>query len=197
MFPEALSQRLGKPVQEITIGEERLALILLGDSRGAVLCTSDVSKLTLPVPETYHAEAVIELYFLLPEYWQFDLENPLFNWAANRLIAIKNYLAKGHWAISGHTFGLGELPEGRFKEQGFSALLLMNPIALPELSSTIEVAGREVQCKALCPIFKMEKDVKEARGNIKFLHRLMDKGITERLDEFRASVVKPRFLFWR
>jgi len=55
----------------------------------------------------------------------------------------------------------------------------------------------EVQCKALCPIFKMEKDVKEARGNIEFLHRLRDNGITERLDEFRASVIKPRFLFWR
>jgi hypothetical protein len=73
----------------------------------------------------------------------------------------------------------------------------MDPIALSELSSKIDVAGMEVQCKALCPIFKMEKDVKEARGNIKFLHRLRDKGITERLDEFRASVVKPRFLFWR
>ena len=79
MFPEALSQRLGKPVQEITIGEERLALILLGDSRGAVLCTSDVSKLILPVPKTYHAEAVIEIYFLLPEYWQFDLGSQSLN----------------------------------------------------------------------------------------------------------------------
>jgi len=197
MFLDALSQRLGKPVQEITIGEDRLALILLGDSKGAVLCTLDLSKSRLPVPEPYHAEAVIELYFLLPEYWQFNLENPLFYWAANRLIDINNYLSKGHWAISGHTFELGELPEGRFKEQGFSALLLMDPIALSELSSKIDVVGMEVQCKALCPIFKMEKDVKEARGNIKFLHRLRDKGITERLDEFRASVVKPRFLFWR
>ena len=130
MFLDALSQRLGKPVQEITIGEDRLALILLGDSKGAVLCTLDLSKSRLPVPELYHAEAVIELYFLLPEYWQFDLEHPLFNWAANRLIAIKKYLVQGHWAISGHTFELGELPEGRFKEQGFSALLLMDPIAL-------------------------------------------------------------------
>ena len=63
MFLDALSQRLGKPVQEITIGEDRLALILLGDSKGAVLCTLDLSKSRLPVPELYHAEAVIELYF--------------------------------------------------------------------------------------------------------------------------------------
>jgi hypothetical protein len=51
--------------------------------------------------------------------------------------------------------------------------------------------------KVLTPVFKMEKDVKEARGLTKFIHRMMDKGVTEKLDEFREPVIKPRFLFWR
>ena len=49
----------------------------------------------------------------------------------------------------------------------------------------------------LTPVFKMEKDVKEARGMDKFLIRMVDKGVTEKLDEFREPVIKPRFLFWR
>ena len=134
---------------------------------------------------------------MLPEYWETSIENELFNWAVNRLIAIKNYLKTDHWAISGNTFSLGEIPSGRFKEVGFAALLLLDPMAVEELKLPVQLGEKFRYFKVLTPVFKMEKDVKEARGLTKFIHRMMDKGVTEKLDEFREPVIKPRFLFWR
>ena len=92
---------------------------------------------------------------------------------------------------------LGELPTSRLKKVGFSALLLMDPLAVEELKTPLQLGEKSRYFKALCPMFKMEKDVKEARGMDKFMIRMMDKGVTEKLDEFREPIIKPRFLFWR
>ena len=197
MLLDQLTERFEAPIQTIQVGNETIGFIKLNGARGTVLCTLDLGDYQMPVPSIYESEARIELYFLLPEYWETSIENEVFNWAVNRLIAIKNYLKTDHWAISGHTFSLGELPTSRLKEVGFSALLLMDPLAVEELKTPLQFEEKPRYFKALCPMFKMEKDVKEARGMDKFMIRMMDKGVTEKLDEFREPIIKPRFLFWR
>lgn len=197
MLLDQLTKRFEEPIQTIQVGNETICFIKLNGARGTVLCTLDLGEYQMPVPPNYQSEAIIELYLLLPEYWDVSLENELFKWAVNRLIAVKNYLKTDHWAISGHTFSLGELPEGRFKDVGFSALLLLDPMAIEELKKPLLMGENALYFKVLTPVFKLEKDVKEARGMDKFLIRMVDKGVTEKLDEFRESVIKPRFLFWR
>ena len=197
MLLDKLTERFEEPIQTIQVGNETIGFIKLNGARGTVLCTLDLGDYQMPVPSIYESDARIELYFLLPEYWETSIENEVFNWAVNRLIAIKNYLKTDHWAISGNTFSLGEIPSGRFKEVGFSSLLLLDPMAVEELKLPVQLGEKFRYFKVLTPVFKMEKDVKEARGMDKFLIRMVDKGVTEKLDEFRESVIKPRFLFWR
>jgi hypothetical protein len=197
MLLDKLTERFEESVETLNVGDETLGIIKLNGARGTVLCTLDLGECQMPVPSKYETEASIELFILLPEYWKTTLDDALFQWAAQRIVAIKSRLKSDHWAISGHTFSLGELPSGRLKEVGFSALLLMDPMAVEELKTPVQLGEKARYFKALCPIFKMEKDVKEARGMDKFIIRMMDKGVTEKLDEFRESVIKPRFLFWR
>ena len=197
MLLDQLKERFEEPIQTIQVGNETIGFIKLNGARGTVLCTLDLGDYQMPVPSIYESDARIELYFLLPEYWETSIENEVFNWAVNRLIAIKNYLKTDHCAISGNTFSLGELPSGRLKDVGFSALLLLDPMAVEELKTPVLMGENARYFKVLTPVFKMEKDVKEARGMDKFLIRMVDKGVTEKLDEFRESVIKPRFLFWR
>jgi Suppressor of fused protein (SUFU) len=197
MLLDQLTKRFEEPIQTIQVGNETICFIKLNGARGTVLCTLDLGEYQMPVPPNYESEASIELYFFLPEYWETSIENEVFYWAVNRLIAIKNYLKTNHWAISGNTFSMGEIPSGRLKEVGFAALLLLDPMAVEELKTPVQLGEKFRYFKVLTPVFKMEKDVKEARGLTKFIHRMMDKGVTEKLDEFREPVIKPRFLFWR
>lgn len=197
MLLESLNKRFDEPIQTIQLADETLGVIKLEGARGTVLCTLDLGEYQMPVPSKFENQASIELFFLLPEYWETSLENELFSWAANRLIAIKSYLKSSHWAITGHTFSMGDLPMSRFRECGFSALLLMDPMSVKELYSPVQLGEKHRYFKVLTPVFKMEKDVKEARGMEKFVVRMMDKGMTEKLDEFREPIIKPRFLFWR
>jgi hypothetical protein len=197
MLLDQLTKRFEEPIQTIQVGNETICFIKLNGARGTVLCTLDLGEYQMPVPPNYESEASIELYFLLPEYWETSIENEVFYWAVNRLIAIKNYLKTDHWVISGNTFSMGEIPSGRLKEVGFAALLLLDPMAVEELKTPVQLGEKFRYFKVLTPVFKMEKDVKEARGLTKFIHRMMDKGVTEKLDEFREPVIKPRFLFWR
>ncbi|MEY3048747.1 MAG: hypothetical protein RL365_785 [Bacteroidota bacterium] len=197
MLLDKLTERFEESIETINVEDEILGVIKLNGARGTVLCTLDLGENQMPVPSKFEAEASIELFILLPEYWESTVDEVLFHWAAQRLVAIKSRLKSDHWAISGHTFSLGELPSGRLKDLGFAALLMMDPMAVEELKTPVQVKEKARYFKALCPIFKMEKDMKEARGIDKFMIRMIEKGVTEKLDEFRESVIKPRFLFWR
>ena len=198
MEEKAFYSDLKGTVELITFGSESLGLLKREQEYlGSVLFTTDLSTVSLPVPSKYAQENRIELYFLLPDYWPLETSSSLFAWAAETLIEIKNYLKAGHWAITGHTFKMPTPPEGKFKEAGFDALLLMNPILVKESLAPIPCKDKVIHFKALCPIFKREKDVKEARGMEKFMERYLAKGNTEKLDEFRVSSVKTSLLFWR
>ena len=177
--------------------DEVLAAMKLGQSRGILLSTTSMHKVPMLMPEKYADQSRIELYFMLPSYWNIDEQDPLFHWAMDTLVRIKKYLEQGHWAINGHTFSLKQLPEGRFKAAGFSALMLMEPMAIKELVNPISFGEEGIHFKALCPLLPKEKDVKEARGHQKFIERMSAQGMTECIDEFRGSIVKSRFLFWK
>lgn len=197
MVIEHIEKLFNIPAQKIQFEGEILASLKLGHSRGQLLTTTSLNNHTMPTPSKFNNQANIELYFLLPEYWNFDEKDPLFHWAIATLVQIKKYLEKDHWAISGHTFALKNLPNGKFKDAGFDALMLIDPIAIKELQNPIESLEHPVHFKALCPIFKKEKDIKESKGLDKFLIRMRDKGMNEKIDEFRISLIKSSILFWK
>jgi hypothetical protein len=197
MRVDSIEQLFNVEVMRIPWREVELGLLSLKEGRGQMLFTTNLSDYTMPVPENYKEFERIELYFLLPEYWNSDMNDPLFQWAMDTLVSIKAYLTQGRWAINGHTFSLKDVPESRFKATGFEALLLTEPISLVALNQAIDSANGPLYFKALTPIFKREKDFKVARGIQKLMGKFLDKGVNEKWDEFRISAVKSRILFWR
>jgi hypothetical protein len=194
---DSIEQLFNVEVTRITWKEEDLGLLTLKEGRGQMLFTTHLGDYAMPVPEDNKEFERIELYFLLPEYWNSDMNDPLFKWAMDTLVAIKNYLIQGKWAINGHTFSLKDVPESRFKSSGFEALLFTEPISLNALNQAIDSVNGSVYFKALTPIFKREKDFKVARGVQKLMDKFREKGVNEKWDEFRLSCVKSRRLFWR
>lgn len=198
MTKEDFNRHFNGNVEIIRCESESLGLLRLEkEYLGTVLFTTDLSEVMMPVPSKYQQEASIELYFLLPDYWTLDGSNPMFRWAVETLLRTKTYLKAGRWAISGHTFHIPALPDGKMKDAGFEALLLMDPILLQNVLVPITWGEKEIFFKALCPIFKKEKEVKEARGMEKFMERYVAIGNNEKVDEFRISSIKNSVLFWR
>jgi len=194
---ESIRQLFKAEVKRIEWKGEELGLLAFGEGKGQLLFTTNFANYPMPVPEKYAEFARIELYFLLPNYWKTEVEDVLFQWAMETLIGIKNYLLQNRWAISGHTFSLQNLPESRFKESGFEALMLADPLSLEALKNPIDSNNGALYFKALIPIFKREKELKVARGIQYLIGKFADKGVNEMVDEFRISTVKSRFLFWR
>jgi hypothetical protein len=47
---------------------------------------------------------------------------------------------------------------------------------------------------AIIPIFPDEMDYKQGKGTFKFLQKLSNQGVTEKLDDYRSTVLKSK---WR
>ena len=196
MLINEVSQKLGLPVNLFIHEAQTLGVLKLPNTQGILLFTTELSSYSMPVPASFKSHEFIELYFLLPDYWEISSDDARFLWAASTLISIQQYIQKGSWTITGQTFSLKNLPEGRLKNAGFEALLLLDPIEIKGLKE-VSLTQKIIRFKALCPIYKNEKDIKESRGIFKFLNRMMDKGMTEKVDEFRLPIIKSRFLFWK
>ena len=72
--------------------------------------------------------------------------------------------------------------------------LLASPILLETELSTLRVGGRGVNFLAIIPIFGDEMDYKQGKGTYKFLRKLAGSNVNEKLDDFRATVLKSK---WR
>lgn len=173
-------------------------LLITGENiDGTLLVTQGLSEFDMPVPENYKEEKNIECYFLIPKYWDLNsTENPHFEWLLATLKKIKEHIKNNQWVVSGHTFNIPDLPEGKLKDAAFSSLLVVSPIETKILSNPIEFNTKKIIFRALVPVFKDEKDYNEARGLHKLLKIFLDKNISEKIDEFRFTSVRHRFLFW-
>lgn len=197
MSIESIEKIFKTEVARISWKGNELGLLTFKEGKGQMLFTTNLADYTMPVPENYKEFERIELYFLLPEYWNAETNDPLFQWAMDTLVAIKNYLTQGRWAINGHTFSFKNVPESRFNASKFDALLLTEPISLEALKHPLDSPNGPVYFKPLTPVFMREKDFKVARGIQKLMDKFLDQGVNEKWDEFRISAVKSRILFWR
>ena len=54
--------------------------------------------------------------------------------------------------------------------------------------------GKTINFLAIIPIFKDEMDYKQHKSTFKFVQKMDNAGTTEKLDDFRSSVLKRRWL---
>jgi hypothetical protein len=76
-------------------------------------------------------------------------------------------------------------------------LLISNPIFLEDELTPVELEGKTIYFWALIPLFGDEMDYKQGKGTVKLKKKFLIKGVNEKLDEFRQSCLRNRWLFFK
>jgi hypothetical protein len=159
--------------------------------------TAGLSDFKMPVHEKHIGEEFNELYFLLPNYWNIEeVENPKFNWVFSWLERLKNHaIEKNTWYGNGHTFPCGKEMQPLSESMKQNHFILTRPIDLDEDLAPITIAEKTVYFLGIIPIFADEMDYKQGKGTFKFEQKLRTNGVSEKLDDFRGSVLKSKWRF--
>lgn len=173
-----------------------LLLSLEKNSPITVVMTNGLFTKNMPVPEKYKNRNRCELYFCLPDYWDWeDVENPRMNWVFTWIQKFaKHLLEKDTWYGPGHSFPAGNPPEAISETMQQKYFMLADPLLLEhELTPILLESEEEVHFYGIIPIFEDEFDFKVAKTTVKFLKKYTAKRHTEKLDDFRASIRKAKY----
>lgn len=161
-----------------------------------VIVTNGLSDYKMPVPEKWEGREYNELYFCLPSYWEWeDLKNPNTNWVFDWIQRLAKYVVeKETWFGHGHTLSIGNDYKQLSNTMKQTHLFLSDPMLLVDELAPVTVDGKTINFLAIVPIFKDEMDYKEHKSTFKFVQKMDNAGVTEKLDDFRSSVLKRRWL---
>ncbi len=196
ILQDSLEKRLNKSIQ--LIENEWGSFILFHPNQAStctVLMTNELSDFKMPVHEKHIGEEYNELYFLLPNYWNIEaIENPKFNWVFSWLQRLKNFaIEKKAWYGHGHTFPCGKEMKPLSESMLQNHFILTRPIELDEDLAEIVLENRSIGFLGVIPIFADEMDYKQGRGTVQLFEKLRTFNITEKLDDFRSTVLKSRW----
>jgi hypothetical protein len=180
--------------------EERFLILDLSKSKGVnIIITSSFHTYQMPVPEKLQGFEYGQLYFCVPEYWDImNRENSDYHWLFEWLIRIKNYTINNTtWLGDGHTYNCTKHSEQLSNTLKQNHLFISNPVFLEDELAPIQVEEKTIHFWALIPLFGDEMDYKQGKGTVKLKKKFLIKGVTEKLDEFRQSCLKNRWLFFK
>jgi hypothetical protein len=195
---EELSRRFGSEILKISNEFGEFLLIAPSSKNGnKILMTTRLSDFKMNVHEKHIGEEFNELYFYLPSYWNVDdLKNPNMNWVFIWLEKLKMHvIEKNTWFGNGHTLATGKplLPLSEKMLQNH--FILAQPIEFRTELSPILVQDKQINFLAVIPIFEDEMDYKQGKGTLKLLKKFEQANVTEKLDEFRKTVLRTRWNF--
>lgn len=199
-FQAALANRFGEHrVSEVPTLEGEMSLLALDlelSTPVTVIITNGLSDYQMPVPEKVAGREFNEIYFCLPSYWEWqELENPRMNWIFPWIQRLAKYVVdKQTWFGAGHTLPCGKEMQELSETMRQNHFFLSDPILLEQQLAPIEVDGKIIYMLAIIPIFPDEMDYKQGKGTFKFLQKLSNQGVTEKLDDFRSTILKSK---WR
>lgn len=199
-FQAALANRFGEHrVSEVPTLESEMTLLALDlelSTPVTVIITNGLSDYQMPVPEQVAGREFNEIYFCLPSYWEWEeLENPRMNWIFPWIQRLAKYVVdKQTWFGAGHTLPCGKEMQELSETMRQNHFFLSDPILLEQQLAPIEVDGKIIYMLAIIPIFPDEMDYKQGKGTFKFLQKLSNQGVTEKLDDFRSTILKSK---WR
>lgn len=193
---EELEKRFGAHrVMDVPTSESEMPLIMLDlelRSPVSVLMTNGLSEYKMPVPEKVAGREYNELFFCLPSYWEWeDMDNPQTNWVFKWIQRLSKYvIEKETWFGHGHTMPCGANMEPLSLTMKQNHFFLTDPILLENELTPVRVGDHEVHFLGILPIFPDEMDYKQGKGTFKLMQKFRNKGVTEELDDFRATVLK-------
>jgi hypothetical protein len=199
-FQAALANRFSEHrVSEVPTLEGEMPLLALDlelSTPVTVIITNGLSDYQMPVPEKVAGREFNEIYFCLPSYWEWEeLENPRMNWIFPWIQRLAKYVVdKQTWFGAGHTLPCGKEMQELSETMRQNHFFLSDPILLEQQLAPIEVDGKIIYMLAIIPIFPDEMDYKQGKGTFKFLQKLSNQGVTEKLDDFRSTILKSK---WR
>jgi hypothetical protein len=200
-FEQALKIRFSnQQITSIPFGDELFFLIDFTKEKGVkVLLTSSFHTYQMSVPEKLQGYEHGQLYFCIPEYWDItNTETPEVRWLFDWLIRISNYtITKNTWLGDGHTYNCTKHGKQLSRTMRQDHLFISNPNYLYEELKPVELENKTIHFWALIPLFGDEMDYKQGKGTVKLKKKFLIKGVTEKLDEFRQSCLKNRWLFFK
>lgn len=200
---ELLEQRFGEHrVAQIPVEEGEIPLLVLDlelDTPVTVIVTNGLSNYKMPVPEAEKGNEYNELFFCLPSYWEWeDVDNPQMNWIFHWIQRLAKYVVeKQTWFGHGHTMPCGKDMNSLSTTMLQNHFILLRPMLLEEALAPIIMGDHTVQFLGIIPIFPEEMDYKQGKGTFKFVQKLINKGVNEKLDDFRGSVLKRKWVLRR
>jgi hypothetical protein len=198
----ALHKRFGEEcVTGIPVHEGEIPLLhieLHSKSNVSILMTDGLSEYCMPVPEKQQGHEFNELYFCLPSYWLFnDASNPQMNWVFPWIQRLANYVMKQKtWFGHGHTMPCGKEMLQLSATMKQNHFFISSPILLEEELAPIQLANKTIHFLAIIPIFPDEMDYKQGKGTFKFVQKLRNHGITEKLDDYRGTILRSKWRFF-
>ncbi len=147
--------------------------------------------------------AFVELYFLLPSYWDINKANQ--KWPLDVFKRLINaQVDKSTWFGPGDTLTAhSKVKAGKndqdtieasintlFKQNHF---ILTEPITAESMLSNISLKKEPVNWLAIVPIYQKEFDYKNSRSALELMLAFEKKQISELIDEHRPIAIKKRF----
>lgn len=194
-----LSERFGADqIQTIERNNESFTLISLPNSNELrILMTDGLSDHRMNVHEKHAGEEFAELFVLLPSYWKLDEPgNSRMNWVFDWLTKLKKHvIEKDTWIGNGHTFSTGKDMAAISPTMLQNHFILSDPLELTNELAPIQMDDKTVYFLSLIPIFADEMDYKQGKGTAKLFSKFALQNITEKLDDYRSTVLKTRWNF--
>ncbi|MDB4091245.1 suppressor of fused domain protein [Crocinitomicaceae bacterium] len=193
---EHLIKRFGEHrVSEIPVKENEVPLLILDlelKSPVTVILTNGLRAYKMPVDEKWKGREYNELYFCLPSYWEWeDTDNTSMNWVFYWIQRLSKFVVENKtWFGHGHTMPCGKDLNPLSPTMKQNHFMLSDPLFLEEEMVPILLVDKEIHFLSIIPLFKDEFDYKQSRGTFKFMQKLANSSITEKLDDYRGSALK-------
>jgi hypothetical protein len=163
-----------------------------------ILIATGLSEFQMNVHEKHIGEEFNELYFYLPSYWDLnDTENTSMNWVFIWLEKLKKHvISKNSWFGNGHTIATGKSLVPLSDKMLQNHFILAHPMELSKELASIKLEDKTIHFLAVIPIFEDEMDYKQGKGTAKLFKKFEQANVTEKLDEFRKTVLRNRWNFF-
>lgn len=173
-------------------------LVVSNEFSGTLLLTTTFSDFKMNVHEKYKGEEYAELYFYLPSYWDLNtISNPTTDWVFPWLSRIQAYVKNNNtWLGHGHTMPCGKEMESLSTTMLQNHFIVAKPIACESFLQPLVMDDRTIHFLAIIPLFPDEMDYKQGKGTLKLFEKFRHQGVTEKLDDFRKSVLKSKWKFF-
>jgi len=198
---KSLINRFGSSnVISIDCNEDQIPLLHIKmdqKSSVSILVTNGLSNYTMLVPDAEKGREHNELYFCLPSYWDIkDLNNPNMNWVHYWIQRLVKYvLDKKTWLGPGHTMACGNPFQNLSDINRCNHFILNNPMLLKEELIPITIDGKTIYFLAIIPMFEDEMDFKQGKGTQKLIKKFESNNVTEKIDDYRCTVLRSKWRF--